>query len=118
MNKSDKLLVVILIPILLVILLVFKLTAVSTNKVAYVYYENEIVKTIDLNEEKEYDVKGYNGIVKIKAGNGKIKVVEETSKNHLCSKQGYISESYETIVCLPNKIVIKIASNDDLDATL
>ena len=59
-----------------------------------------------------------NGNVKIKAGNGRIKVIEETSEKHLCSKQGYIEESYETIVCLPNKIVIKITSGEKYDATL
>ena len=119
MNKNDKLLIVFLVPILLIILLLFKLTSVKSNKVANVYYENQVILTIDLSgEEQDYIVKGYNGNVKIKAGNGKIKVVEETSEKHLCSKQGYIKESYETIVCLPNKIVIKITSNNDLDATL
>lgn len=118
MNKSDKLLIIILIPILLIVLLIFKLTSVKSNKIANVYYENEVILKINLEEEKEYVVKGYNGDVKIKAGNGKIKVVEETSEKHLCSKQGYIKESYETIVCLPNKIVIKITSDDELDATL
>lgn len=119
MNKNDKLLIVISLPILLIVLLVLKLTSIKSNKVANIYYENEIILKIDLSgEEKDYTVKGYNGDVKIKAGNGKIKVVEETSEKHLCSKQGYIKESYETIVCLPNKIVIKITSNDELDATL
>ena len=119
MNKNDKLLIAILIPILIIILVMFKLSSVSSNKIAYVYYENEVILTIDLSEEeKEYNVKGYNGNVKIKAGNGRIKVIEETSEKHLCSKQGYIEESYETIVCLPNKIVIKITSSEKYDATL
>lgn len=119
MNKNDKLLIIIMVPVLLITLLILKVTAVKTNKVANVYYENEIVLKIDLSkEEQEYVVKGYNGDVKISAGNGKIKVLSETSDKHLCSKQGYIKESYETIVCLPNKIVIKITSDDELDATL
>ena len=81
MNKSDKLLIIILIPILLIVLLIFKLTSVKSNKIANVYYENEVILKINLEEEKEYVVKGYNGDVKIKAGNGKIKVVEEVSKS-------------------------------------
>ena len=93
-------------------------TIEKASQILLNYYENEVILKINLEEEKEYVVKGYNGDVKIKAGNGKIKVVEETSEKHLCSKQGYIKESYETIVCLPNKIVIKITSDDELDATL
>ena len=87
-----------------------------------VYYDNNLVLTIDLNEseEKIYIVDGFNGEVKIIAGNGKIKVDEEESPLHLCSKQGFIEESYESIVCLPNKVVIKISSKKkkDLDTIL
>ena len=119
MNKNDKLLIFVSIIILSITILILKLTSVKLNKIASIYYENNLVLQIDLSkEEQEYIVKGYNGDVKIKAGNSKIKVVSETSEKHLCSKQGYISESYETIVCLPNKIVIKIVSNNELDAAL
>ena len=61
---------------------------------------------------------GYNGEVVIFAGQGKIKIEEENSPLHLCSKQGYISASYETIVCLPNKITIKIEAIDSLDTVV
>ena len=119
MNKNDKLLIIILLLALLIVLIIIKLSASFSNKIANVYYENEIILKIDLSsDEQEYVVKGYNGDVKIRAGNGKVKVIEETSDKHLCSKQGYIEESYEMIVCLPNKIVIKITSDDELDATL
>ena len=118
MNKNDKLLLIIILPILLIIILIFKLS-VSKSKIAYVYYENKIILKIDLSlDEKEYNVRGYNGNVKIMAGNGKVKVLEEESNKHICSNQGYIESSHETIICLPNKIIIKIASNDELDATL
>ena len=43
----------------------------------------------------------------------KIRVVEENSPLHLCSKQGFIDKSYETIVCLPNKVVIKLVSDSE-----
>ncbi len=117
MNKSDKILVSILLTILIPILILLNFS--SSSNLAIVYYENNEILKIDLKKaEQEYEVNGYNGIVKIKAGNGKIKVVEETSKNHICSKQGYIDKPYETIICLPNKIVIKIASDSEYDATL
>ena len=69
-------------------------------------------------EEQTYEVKGYNGPVYISAGNGKIKVEDEDSPLHLCSKQGYITKSYETIVCLPNKIVVKIENKSDIDTII
>ena len=117
MNKQDIILIAIILTIVGSIALVFKLTEKDNMNNALVYYEDKLVLTIDLTlEEQEYTVEGYNGPVKITAGNGKVKVEDEDSPLHLCSKQGYISKSYESIVCLPNKIVIKLESASSLDA--
>lgn len=117
MNKQDKLLILVLLIVVIILLLIFKLNEKKDNLLAVVYYENNKVLTIDLSKDEDvYYVEGYNGNVKLIAGNGKIKVDEEESPLHLCSKQGYITKSYESIVCLPNKIVIKIEANDELDA--
>ena len=35
-----------------------------------------------------------------------------TSDKNLCSKQGYISNVGEAIVCLPNLVVIEIKTSD------
>ena len=122
MNKSDLKLIIIVLVIAIISLFMIALSNKDNNKQALVYYDNDLILTIDLTikEKKEYQVNGYNGIVKIISEDGKIKVDEEDSPLHLCSKQGYISASYESIVCLPNKIVIKIVSTDheDLDIVL
>lgn len=122
MNKSDIKLIIIILLIAITVLFVIAIIDKNNSKEALVYYDNKLVLTIDLNEseEKIYIVDGFNGEVKIIAGNGKIKVDEEESPLHLCSKQGFIEESYESIVCLPNKIVIKISSKKkkDLDTIL
>lgn len=111
LNKND----VILIICILFISLFFILILNSKNKkdnIAKVYYDNKLIKQINLNKNNTYEVKGYNGTVKLEVKNNKIRVIEEKSPLHLCSKYGYISKSYETIVCLPNKIVIEIDGND------
>ncbi|MBE6144275.1 MAG: NusG domain II-containing protein [Firmicutes bacterium] len=118
MNKTDIKLIGIILLIALIFLLSFKLFEKNDNKQAIVYYENKKVLTVNLNEKKEYKVDGYNGEVIIIVNNGKIKVEQENSPLHLCSKQGYISKSYETIVCLPNKISIKIIGNEELDVVV
>jgi hypothetical protein len=117
MNKQDIILVTIILIIVGSIALVFKITEKKNMSNALVYYEDKLVLTIDLTlKEQEYVVDGYNGPVTITAGNGKVKVEDEDSPLHLCSKQGYISKSYESIVCLPNKIVIKLEDDSSLDA--
>jgi hypothetical protein len=118
MNKSDIKLIITLVSVSLITLLCFYIFQKNGDKQALVYYQNELALTIDLSigERKEYNVSGHNGNVLIISENGKIKVESENSPLNLCSKQGWIESSYETIICLPNKIVIKIDTIEDIDA--
>lgn len=117
MNRHDVLLIVTL--FILSILSIFLIKNLdSSEKEAYVYYEDKLILTIDLSINKEYNVKGYNGNVIIEVKNKKIRVKEEESPLHLCSKQGFISSSLEPIVCLPNKIIIKLKSKSEIDAVI
>lgn len=113
MNKNDVKLIII--SIISIIIFIPFFNKESSNK-AIVYYKNKEILNIDLNVDKMYEVKGTNGIVKIVVKDKKIKVDSENSPKHLCSKQGYISKSYQSIVCLPNEIVIKIEKNDEIDS--
>lgn len=118
MNKNDIIFSVSIFLIAIGIFLYYNLKEKDNLKIANVFYQNEKLLSINLdeNENNSYIVKGYNGDVKIVTSNGKVKVESENSPLHLCSKQGYISKSYESIICLPNKIVIKIEDSSDLDA--
>ena len=120
MNKNDLKLILVVLFITLSIFGLLYLFKNKNGKNALVYYEDELIMTIDLSlkEEKEYKVMGYNGEMIIKTMNNKIKVEEENSPLHLCSKQGWIENSYEVIVCLPNKIIIKIEDKDEIDTVV
>lgn len=111
MNKNDFILILSLSIIGIILFILFNFNS-SEGSVATVYYNNKLIKKINLNNNAEYDVEGYNGNIHIVVNNKKIKVEEENSPLHLCSKQGYIKNNTDVIVCLPNKIVIKIDSNE------
>lgn len=118
-NKNDIILIISLLLFLIIIccmIMLFK----KDGSIAKVYYDNDLVLTIplDTKEINTYEVMGYNGEVIIFAGQGKIKVEEENSPLHLCSKQGFVSSTSDTIVCLPNKIVIKIEDDETLDGVV
>ena len=51
----------------------------------------------------QYD---YYNVVEIK--DGTVTVTEASCKNQVCVKHGAISRSGETIVCLPNRLVVRI----------
>ncbi|MFA5407485.1 MAG: NusG domain II-containing protein [Bacilli bacterium] len=121
MNKHDLILTLIIIIGCGIFFMIEPLMSLKDDATANVYYENKLVLSIDLTSDgvREYTVLGYNGDVIIEKNNNQIRVKEENSPLHLCSKQGWISSSLETIVCLPNKIIIKIeASSNEVDAVV
>ena len=114
MNKNDWVLIIIILLISCFLFLIY-FSNKKTANIAYVYYADDLIMTIDLNIDNQYEVKGDNGIVKIEVSNNQIRVVEENSPRHLCSKQGFISNSGQSIICLPNKIIIELP-NENIDA--
>lgn len=113
MNKADKILVILLLCISIAFIL---LRPKTESSYAEVYLKNERILTINLNTElKTYTIDGTLGTIIIEAGNGKIRVLEESSPKHICSRQGWVSKEGDTVICLPNEVVIKLGGTKELD---
>ena len=118
MNKSDIKLVLI-IALLCILLLFFMNKNKTSGAVAEVYYEDKKILTLDLNINKTYTVEGAMGEVVIDVKDKKVGVIKENSKNHICSREGYTNSSTKPIICLPNKVVIKVVDNNsDIDGVV
>ena len=117
MNHNDKKLIGILFIIVFCLFTLLFFLSSKEKKNALVYFEDDLLLTIDLSKKGNfyYEVDGLLGKVKLETIDGKIRVIEENSPNHICSKQGFINQSYEVLVCLPNKIVIKIEEQSEID---
>lgn len=89
------------------------------NKTAVITQNGEVVQTIDLGavtEPYEFDVKTEKGSNTVLVEHDRICVKNATCPDQVCVKQGYIFDSAVPIVCLPNKLVIKITSaNSEID---
>lgn len=57
------------------------------------------------------DMKGKTNIVSIK--NGKVKMISASCANQVCVKHSAISKSGETIICLPNKVIVSITGRGE-----
>ena len=117
MNKSDIKLVIVLIVIIFSIFIFINITK-EDGSVAEVYYEDELVLTIDLNIDGEYVVNGELGDVILEVKNKMVRVKEENSPKHICSKEVFIGDSSRTLICLPNKVIVKIVGDNDLDVVV
>ncbi len=117
MNKSDIKLIIILLVFSIAIIIFININK-EKGSVAEVYFEDELVLTIDLNVDGEYTTKGLLGDVVLEVIDNKIRVKEENSPKNICSKEGFISDSSRVLICLPNKIIVKIVGENEIDGVV
>lgn len=67
-------------------------------------------KTLEINTQF-----GYN---KLEFGEDRVRVIEADCPDKLDVKQGWISKTGEVIVCLPNRLVIELISEDKPEENL
>ena len=93
-------------------------SANTVGKTAEIYSNNKLIKTVSLNKDDEFTIKNGDNYNIIRVRNGKISVCESDCKNQICVKQGEIDNSLLPIVCVPNRLVIRVDSSkqDGIDA--
>lgn len=84
-----------------------------------VYLDQQQILEFPLDTDRQEWIdsgKGHGNLLQIK--NGKVSVIDANCRDHLCVKQGEISQNGESIICLPHRLTITI-ENDverELDA--
>ena len=72
--------------------------------------------TYSLEKDRKIDVQsengGHNTVV---ISDGKVWVCQADCKNQICVNHSPIYKDHESIVCIPNKMIVKIVSNNDND---
>ena len=114
--KNDIILVGIVLFVATLSLILFNVLSKKDNLEALIYVNDELVETIDLSklgdEVVEFRVDGEDGEVVIEAKYNAIRIVHATCPQSYCKKQGFSSSTHEPIICIPNKIYIKLVSNN------
>ncbi|HEY5595883.1 MAG TPA: NusG domain II-containing protein [Candidatus Bipolaricaulota bacterium] len=88
----------------------------QSGQAAVVYLENQVVATLPLARETEYAVWGPLGRTVLQVQGGKLRVISDPGPQQLCVLQGWISRQGETLVCLPNRVVIQIPGTPPYDS--
>ena len=93
-----------------IIIFIMKYTN-TVGKTAEIYSDNKLIKTVSLNKDAEFTIKNGDNYNIVRIRNGKISVCESNCKNQICVKQGEIDNSLLPIVCVPNRLVIRVDSS-------
>ena len=101
----DIVLILIILALSTVILIV---TRSSKEQGAYVVVmvQNEEIARFSLGADGIYDINGGTNTIEIK--DGRVRMLEAFCPNHLCIRQGWISLEGQSIVCLPNKVIVTV----------
>ena len=71
------------------------------------------VMTLPLHEDAgELTVEGWGGESRLEVRGGRARMLDSACPDRLCVKMGWISSPGESVVCLPNRVVIEIVSAD------
>lgn len=86
----------------------------SQNAVVQIYQDGELVKEISLGEDQTIRLTGtYRNTIEIR--DGKVAVTETDCPGADCAHSGWISSVGRSIVCLPNRVEIRIVGDAEVD---
>ena len=90
-----------------------KMGNVEGNK-AVIYKEGQRIQELDLKTDGEFWVSGeYTNKIVVK--NGKVAIRESDCPGEDCVQSGWISSGGRSIICLPNRVEIRIDKESEVD---
>jgi len=92
------------------VIFIFSTQHFSGEKIVYIKYNNHVLK-YPLKQNREIKLK--NGKIVIEIKNKKVHVKESDCPEKICVLTGWISNPGQIIVCVPNKLIIKIISEKE-----
>ncbi len=101
--------------IILISLSLLGINALLSDKgdTVFIYCNSELYETVPLDKNCEININNTNTVV---IENGCVYMKNATCPDKLCINQGKISDSSRDIICLPNKIIVKVDKASDIDA--
>lgn len=78
-------------------------------KTACVYHENKLLREITLDKDMVAPI--LNGRMSLEVKKGRIKVASSDCPHHVCMNMGWAGYGGQTLVCVPNKVIVEIKSS-------
>lgn len=80
----------------------------------FVYVDGALYGEYDLTDDLILEIEGYmGGSNRLVISDGAARMAEASCPDKLCVHQGMISKKGEELVCLPNRVIVKIEGEDD-----
>lgn len=86
--------------------LIFRSIAAPNGSSAAVFYNGEQIAALTLDADAVYPFDEYDVTVEVK--NRSVRILYSDCPDKVCEKTGFISSPAQAVVCLPNRISVRI----------
>lgn len=114
-RRRDLLIISFLFAFIFLVYLFNSFKSTSGDTVIIQVAEKEPIR-LPLNKDRIIKVQGPLGESIIEIKNKKVRMLSSPCPDKLCIKQGAIDKTSQSIICVPNRIVMKIEGRADFDA--
>lgn len=104
---GDLLIVLSVILLSAALLLPSHLSKAGSGAAALVYVDSVQTMRIPLSENGEYAL---TGAVVAEVSDGALRILDSDCPDQFCVRSGFIRRSGQTLVCLPNRVLVRIVS--------
>ncbi len=88
-----------------------RLSDKPVDKKAVIKMDGQIIEEVSLSENKEISINDGSNIIVVKDGAAYMR--EADCPDQICVHQGEISRNNESIICLPNEVVVIVEDNSE-----
>ncbi|MBD3182089.1 NusG domain II-containing protein [Candidatus Poribacteria bacterium] len=106
-TRYDKLLIVFLLAAGLLSFVLIRIKSTPSNTVV-VEVDGKEASQYNLETDGIFSIEGPRGKTRIEIKNKRVRVIESPCPKKICIQSGWIYKSYQTIVCVPNRVTIHL----------
>lgn len=111
-KKADFVLMIALIVIGIASSVAISLSSSLGDKVV-IEVHGSVYGTYSLGEDRIIKIKSGNDTNTVRIKDGKVSMIESSCKNQICVHHSAIDKTGQSIICLPNRVVVRIEGKGD-----
>ena len=112
LTRGDKLLITGLIMAAVLGLIIIRYRAGGTDAVVVKVDGRQAIR-VSLAEDRHFSVEGPLGKTEIEIRDRRVRVVDSPCNRKICVHTGWIHKPYQTIICVPNRVVINLLGSGE-----
>ena len=105
--------IVIIIALLFVSVAFIPFMGSQSHDTVVVHRRGDVIAEYRLDEDRMFHVDGVDGTLEIEIRDEKVRVHSSPCRHQICVNTGWISRSYEQIICAPNLVLLLIHSDSE-----